>query len=119
MTRVSCRNISSKGGGRDEKGDCSEDKDTSKDLGRVPSKLKRAYSGGKVVEEADPHASSLSQQRKQLLDISSSGRQKTTTGSNLHLLVPKVASTDHIPKKEVNTEGLFAGYRPLFLGNSS
>ncbi|QLL33307.1 hypothetical protein HG536_0E02180 [Torulaspora globosa] len=33
--------------------------------------------------------------------------------------VPRVPSTDYIPSKDVQTEGLFAGYRPLFLGNSS
>lgn len=33
--------------------------------------------------------------------------------------VPRVPSTDYIPTTEVQTEGLFAGYRPLFLGNSS
>ncbi|QLQ80865.1 hypothetical protein HG537_0E02200 [Torulaspora globosa] len=32
--------------------------------------------------------------------------------------VPRVPSTDYIPSKDVQTEGLFAGYRPLFLGNS-
>lgn len=34
-------------------------------------------------------------------------------------LVPRVPSTDYIPTTEIQTEGLFAGYRPLFLGNSS
>ncbi|CCD22766.1 Mrx6p NDAI_0A06110 [Naumovozyma dairenensis CBS 421] len=34
-------------------------------------------------------------------------------------MVPRVGETDHIPVNEVQTEGLFAGYKPLFLGNSS
>lgn len=34
------------------------------------------------------------------------------------LLVPRVPSTDYITVPEIQTEGLFAGYRPLFLGNS-
>lgn len=34
------------------------------------------------------------------------------------LLVPRVPSTDYITAPEIQTEGLFAGYRPLFLGNS-
>ncbi|CCE66284.1 hypothetical protein TPHA_0P01260 [Tetrapisispora phaffii CBS 4417] len=46
------------------------------------------------------------------------------TSTKLHglkksLLVPKVASTDNLSSAEIQTEGLFAGYRPLFLGNSS
>lgn len=35
------------------------------------------------------------------------------------LLVPHVPNTDYIPHSEIQTEGLFAGYKPLFLGNSS
>ncbi|AET39005.1 Mrx6p Ecym_3527 [Eremothecium cymbalariae DBVPG len=35
-----------------------------------------------------------------------------------YLLVPTVASTDHVPLEEIATEELFARYRPLFLGNS-
>ncbi|CCH59666.1 hypothetical protein TBLA_0B08510 [Henningerozyma blattae CBS 6284] len=34
-------------------------------------------------------------------------------------LVPRVASTEDIPSHEVQVDGLFAGYRPLFLGESS
>ncbi|EJS42112.1 YNL295W [Saccharomyces arboricola H-6] len=117
-TRMSCRYMSGKGGGRDEKGDCSEDKDTSKELGSVPSEMKRAYNGGKITEDTDIDSGSLPLQRKQTADTVGRGRPKIS-GSNLHLLVPKVASTEYIPKKEVHTEGLFAGYRPLFLGNSS
>ncbi|AJT20970.1 hypothetical protein H821_YJM1443N00039 [Saccharomyces cerevisiae YJM1443] len=117
MTRVSCRHMSGKGGGRDEKGDCNEEKDSSKDLGRVPSKMKRAYDGETVIKEGDSHAESLAQQGKQPTDLAYNSRSKIS-GSNLHLLVPRVASTDYIPNKEVHTEGLFAGYRPLFLGNS-
>ncbi|CAI4049308.1 Mrx6p SKDI_14G0380 [Saccharomyces kudriavzevii IFO 1802] len=118
MTTVSRRYMSGKGGGRDEKGDCSEDKDTSKELGRVPSKIKRAYNGGKVAEGGGSHTVSALQQMNQSVDNVGTSRPKMF-GSNLHLLVPKVASTEYIPIKEVHTEGLFAGYRPLFLGNSS
>lgn len=32
-------------------------------------------------------------------------------------IVPKVPTTDYIPSLEMQTEGLFAGYKPLFLGN--
>lgn len=35
------------------------------------------------------------------------------------LLVPRVQSTDHISKSDIHIEGLFAGFKPLFLGNSS
>lgn len=35
------------------------------------------------------------------------------------LIVPRVASTEHIPRESLHLEGLFAGYRPLFLGDSS
>lgn len=118
MKTVSRRYMSGKGGGRDEKGDCSEDKDTSKELGRVPSKIKRAYNGGKVAEGGGSHTVSSLQQMNQSVDNVGTSRPKVF-GSNLHLLVPKVASTEYIPIKEVHTEGLFAGYRPLFLGNSS
>lgn len=34
------------------------------------------------------------------------------------ILVPRVPPTDYIPTGDVQTEGLYAGYRPLFLGNS-
>lgn len=34
------------------------------------------------------------------------------------LMVPQVARTDYIPQADIETEGLFAGYKPLFLGNS-
>lgn len=34
------------------------------------------------------------------------------------LWVPRVPGTDNIPNHEIQIEGLFAGYRPLFLGNS-
>ena len=36
-----------------------------------------------------------------------------------NLIVPRVPPTDNIPTHDIQTEGLFAGYRPLFLGNSS
>lgn len=42
----------------------------------------------------------------------------TKNRTKKHLFVPRVPSTDYIPAPEVQTEGLFAGYRPLFLGNS-
>ncbi|GAV52809.1 hypothetical protein ZYGR_0AI00910 [Zygosaccharomyces rouxii] len=34
------------------------------------------------------------------------------------MVVPRVPPTDYISAPEIQTEGLFAGYRPLFLGNS-
>lgn len=34
------------------------------------------------------------------------------------MIVPRVPSTDYIPSGSIHIEGLFAGYRPLFLGNS-
>ncbi|SCV05145.1 LANO_0H01046g1_1 [Lachancea nothofagi CBS 11611] len=43
------------------------------------------------------------------------GKNNRTPG----FLVPKVNSTDHIQQDEVHTEGLFAGHRPLFLGELS
>ena len=110
--------MSGKGGQRDGKGDCNEKKDSSKELGRVPSKMKRAYNGGIVAKEGDSYACSVPQQKKQSVGSVGNGRSRESRPS-LHLLVPKVASTDHIQNKEVHTEGLFAGYRPLFLGNSS
>lgn len=33
-------------------------------------------------------------------------------------VVPQVPSTDYVPRADLETEGLFAGYKPLFLGNS-
>lgn len=35
------------------------------------------------------------------------------------MIVPRVPSTDYIPSDSIHIEGLFAGYRPLFLGNSA
>lgn len=35
------------------------------------------------------------------------------------VIVPRVPSTDYIPSNSLHIEGLFAGYRPLFLGNSA
>ncbi|KAL3233144.1 hypothetical protein RNJ44_05060 [Nakaseomyces bracarensis] len=35
------------------------------------------------------------------------------------LLVPNVSPTDHLAPNEVHLEGLFAGFKPLFLGNSA
>lgn len=35
------------------------------------------------------------------------------------MIVPRVPSTDYIPSNSIHIEGLFAGYRPLFLGNSA
>ncbi|CDO91860.1 unnamed protein product [Kluyveromyces dobzhanskii CBS 2104] len=32
--------------------------------------------------------------------------------------VPQVPSTEYLPREDLETEGLFAGYKPLFLGNS-
>lgn len=45
--------------------------------------------------------------------------QRNRTEASKGYFVPRVPSTDYIPSKEVQTEGLFAGYRPLFLGKSS
>ncbi|CAR26819.1 ZYRO0C02244p [Zygosaccharomyces rouxii] len=41
-----------------------------------------------------------------------------TDNNKAHLVVPRVPPTDYISAPEIQTEGLFAGYRPLFLGNS-
>ncbi|CCE92314.1 Mrx6p TDEL_0E00710 [Torulaspora delbrueckii] len=50
-------------------------------------------------------------------DVSNAGIHVDQARRNY--LLPRVPSTDYIPNTEVQTEGLFAGYRPLFLGNSS
>lgn len=46
-------------------------------------------------------------------------RSKHELNSSRMALVPRVASTEYISDGSVHMEGLFAGYRPLFLGNSS
>ncbi|SCU86836.1 LADA_0E00562g1_1 [Lachancea dasiensis] len=46
-------------------------------------------------------------------------REPVISDRKKSILVPKVSSTDHIQQKEVHTEGLFAGHKPLFLGDSS
>ncbi|SCU84532.1 LAMI_0C07844g1_1 [Lachancea mirantina] len=38
--------------------------------------------------------------------------------TELPILLPRVRNTDDIGDRELQTEGLFAGYKPLFLGNS-
>ncbi|GCE99945.1 hypothetical protein ZYGM_001869 [Zygosaccharomyces mellis] len=42
----------------------------------------------------------------------------TSNKNRASLVVPRVPPTDYISASEIQTEGLFAGYRPLFLGNS-
>lgn len=61
-------------------------------------------------------------QKGDTIKTAENGGQTDTTAesrSKKHLIVPRVPSTDYIPAPEVQTEGLFAGYRPLFLGNST
>ncbi|KAM3165291.1 MIOREX complex component 6 [Lachancea thermotolerans] len=48
----------------------------------------------------------------------SCGRPSRKSGKGVYL-VPKVHSTDHIKQDEIHTEGLFAGNKPLFLGELS
>ena len=43
---------------------------------------------------------------------------KPLNDEKLSVIVPQVPSTDYIPRSDIDTEGLFAGYKPLFLGNS-
>ncbi|SJM83420.1 uncharacterized protein ZBIST_1018 [Zygosaccharomyces bailii] len=50
---------------------------------------------------------------KAIMNVSNTQRH-----TKARLLVPRVPSTDYITAPEIQTEGLFAGYRPLFLGNS-
>lgn len=53
-------------------------------------------------------------------ELASGDRTKNNNQENnkYPLLVPRVPSTDYITEPEIQKEGLFAGYKPLFLGNS-
>ncbi|EDO16477.1 hypothetical protein Kpol_1066p44 [Vanderwaltozyma polyspora DSM 70294] len=68
---------------------------------RIPDK-------GKILESNEPNI------------VEEKNNEKITSGGSNHkksLILPRVPSTENIPVEEVQTDGLFAGYRPLFLGN--
>ncbi|CUS22814.1 LAQU0S07e00694g1_1 [Lachancea quebecensis] len=52
------------------------------------------------------------------VNVNSGRLTSKKTGKGV-FLVPKVHSTDHIKQDEIHTEGLFAGNKPLFLGELS
>ncbi|QLG73720.1 hypothetical protein HG535_0F02310 [Zygotorulaspora mrakii] len=100
--------------------------------------VKRLYSNGKRSKKGNNLSSDLKEQEDlknrvndetqksvtgkayERVEASEKGDNGTVQVSSIRksILVPKVPSTDYIPTRDVQTEGLYAGYRPLFLGNS-
>ncbi|QEU58554.1 hypothetical protein KDRO_A05750 [Kluyveromyces lactis] len=54
----------------------------------------------------------------EIVTTSDKGTTSKKRKAQKSFLVPQVPSTDYLPREDLETEGLFAGYKPLFLGNS-
>lgn len=80
--------------------------------------ISRRYQSSKSSGTARAHKEKPARKNMTQKDARIIRRNNLEAGEKGYL-VPRVPSTDYIPTKEVQTEGLFAGYRPLFLGNSS
>ncbi|SCU80789.1 LAFA_0C01156g1_1 [Lachancea sp. 'fantastica'] len=81
----------------------------------------RAFSSSKCVQET--HKSSKVKKVSRIVrNDSSSALEEDNASKTVEkqlMLLPKVGSTDHIKQDELHTDGLFAGNKPLFLGNAS
>lgn len=78
---------------------------------------KRSVKAKNTASKGDSEVNPEATETKRPVELSQN-REDVNQGKRSYL-VPRVPSTDYIPTSEVQTEGLFAGYRPLFLGNSS
>ncbi|CEP64697.1 Mrx6p LALA0_S13e00936g [Lachancea lanzarotensis] len=82
----------------------------------------RAFSSPNCFQEANKSFKCVGGSRVVRNDTSSVAADRGLTPNHIQkqlFLVPKVGSTDHIQQDEVHTDGLFAGHKPLFLGNAS
>lgn len=93
-----------------EHDDCGRDKSAAEETGTVastasklPGRPGKLSSSSRAAKTFGSDATALSQRRS---------KAKYT-------LVPKVPTTEYISIADIETEGLFAGYRPLFLGKST
>lgn len=102
VTWYSLRSISS-GSKDDEKGHHDKNVDAEKE----------------ITDKETPGKLELPNYEQLASRVLNSKQKKIHRKSNRTLLLPRVNSTDHLGQDEVQTEGLFAGYKPLFLGNSS
>lgn len=80
-----------------------------------------AKTGENVVDGSGNSISGSEREGKDSVEHSGGMGKEHDDGDSVKpsLLVPSVSPTDHLVPNEVHLEGLFAGFKPLFLGNSA
>lgn len=93
--------------------DCSNKDQTKENASRHFSELNKAkYNMLDTKVALDNDSSSKNQ-------LSHESHTQFEISRNKSLWVPHIASTEHVDTEDIHLEGLFAGFKPLFLGESS